>query len=116
MSGSAAGFGCCCIEWCVHMGQLGRCCVPVGFGFFGFLLGFLFSLFSFLPFGVLLYTLCIGVASLCAFDICNITYQKKKECSYIKQPFLGGVPTRLVYTILFLTNEIQLIEKQNREF
>ena len=44
MSGSTAGFGCCCVGWCVYMGQLGNClggAVPL------WVLGFLVSFLAF---------------------------------------------------------------------
>jgi hypothetical protein len=38
------------------------------------------------------------------------------EKSYIKQPFLRGFPTKLVYIVLFQYDGIQLIAKWNKEF
>ena len=58
---------------------LGWCYVLVGFGFLGFFPIFSFSLSSFLSFGVLLYTSCVlGLRSSAFFNICNISYKKKK--------------------------------------
>jgi hypothetical protein len=37
------------------------------------------------------------------------------ECSYIKQPPLEGVPTKLVYAGLFQINGIQLKENRGKE-
>jgi hypothetical protein len=77
---------------------LWRFCVLVGFGFLGFFSVFLFSLSSFLPFGVHLYTFCELELRSSAFLICETLLIKKTNmlhCIQLIQTLINAIVTIL---------------------